>query len=651
MLARRRPIVVRNRYFVISDLLLIALSAALAFAIRLEFPVFWSYLPICLLFVLTAWLVKFPIYYIFGLYSRYWRYASVQEMSSILGATIISSIVLSVLVLGLFLPLGWLEGFPRSVLIIDWLLSLLFIGGIRFSVRFLGEFGTLKGIAVQASQGGEPRRVLIVGAGDAGAMIVREMRNNPGVGMEPVGYVDDNRAKIGMRIRDLPVLGTRESMPELVRERQIDQVLIAMPTAPGMAIREIKELCESIPIPYKTIPGMYELLDGRVKVSQIRDVQIEDLLRRDPVRIQADDAFYLREKVVLVTGAGGSIGSELCRQAAHRRPRHIVLLGHGENSIYRIHQELRAKFPQLKLSPTIADVRDKARLYRIFQTHGPQVIFHAAAHKHVPLMELNSEEAVTNNVLGTCNVSEVAEQLEVERFVLISSDKAVNPVNIMGATKRIAELVVQDAARRTKRNVVAVRFGNVLGSRGSVVPLFKRQIAAGGPVTVTHPDMERYFMTIPEAVYLVLQAAALGHGGELFVLDMGEPVKIVDLARDLITLSGLQPERDIEIKYSGVRPGEKLRERLFLEGEDYGTTQHEKIFVFKGPPPLESEQLQRAVRGLVRLAQQGSSTAEIWAAVRAIVPECEPDMGSDYLARISEPQLEMGQRIRLAPVS
>ena len=651
MLARRRPIVVRNRYFVISDLLLIALSAALAFAIRLEFPVFWSYLPICLLFVLTAWLVKFPIYYIFGLYSRYWRYASVQEMSSILGATIISAIVLSVLVLGLFLPLGWLEGFPRSVLIIDWLLSLFFIGGIRFSVRFLGEFGTHKGIDGQASQSGAPRRVLIVGAGDAGAMIVREMRNNPGVGMEPVGYVDDNRAKIGMRIRDLPVLGTRESMPELVRERQIDQVLIAMPTAPGMAIREIKELCESIPIPYKTIPGMYELLDGRVKVSQIRDVQIEDLLRRDPVRIQADDAFYLREKVVLVTGAGGSIGSELCRQAAHRRPRHIVLLGHGENSIYRIHQELRAKFPHLKLSPTIADVRDKARLYRIFQTHGPQVIFHAAAHKHVPLMELNSEEAVTNNVLGTCNVSEVAEQLEVERFVLISSDKAVNPVNIMGATKRIAELVVQDAARRRERNVVAVRFGNVLGSRGSVVPLFKRQIAAGGPVTVTHPDMERYFMTIPEAVYLVLQAAALGHGGELFVLDMGEPVKIVDLARDLITLSGLQPERDIEIKYSGVRPGEKLRERLFLEGEDYGTTQHEKIFVFKGPPPLESEVLHRAVRGLVRLAQQGSSTAEIWAAVRAIVPECEPDMGSDYLARISEPQLEMGQRIRLAPVS
>jgi FlaA1/EpsC-like NDP-sugar epimerase len=355
--------------------------------------------------------------------------------------------------------------------------------------------------------------------------------------------------------------------------------------------------------------------------------------------------------VVLVTGAGGSIGAELCRQVARRQPRQIVLLGHGENSIYRIHQELQSKFPQVTLTPAIADTRDKGRIYRLFETHRPEVIFHAAAHKHVPLMQKNAEEAITNNVLGTCHVVEVAEQLEVDRFVLISTDKAVNPVSFMGATKRIAELIVQDAAHRTGGNFVAVRFGNVLGSRGSVVPLFKQQISAGGPVTVTHPNMERYFMTIPEAVYLTLLAAALGVGGELFVLDMGEPVRIVDLARDLITLSGLQPDRDIEIKFTGIRPGEKLSERLFLEGEDYEPTQHEKIFVSKSPFPVESDSLDQAVQQLVQLAQQGSSPAQMWAAIRAIAPECAPTHDLVPAGRVvgpprgpAEPRPEVGQR-------
>jgi FlaA1/EpsC-like NDP-sugar epimerase len=645
---RSQPIFVRNRYFILSDLLLTALSATLAFAIRLDAPLFGSYLPTCAAFVLMAWVIKLPIYYFLGLYRRYWRYASVQEMLSILAATTISSIVLAVLVLGLILPFGWFDRFPRSVLVIDWLLSLFFIGGSRFSLRFLGEYGVLVGNNGRGPRSREPRRVLIVGAGDAGAMIVREMRNNPAIGLEPVGYIDDNPAKVGMRIRDLPVLGTRESIPRLVREHDVDEVLIAIPTASGRAIREIKEICESVPVAFKTIPGMFELLDGRVKVSQIRDVQIEDLLRRDPVRIQADDAFYLRDRVVLVTGAGGSIGAELCRQVAHRDPRHIILLGHGEHSIYLIHEELQQQFPRLKFTPAIADVRDRGRVYRLVQTHGPEVIFHAGAHKHVPLMEQNAEEAVTNNVLGAYNLISIAEELDVERFVLISTDKAVNPANIMGATKRVAELLVQDAAHRTGRNFVAVRFGNVLGSRGSVVPRFKRQIAAGGPVTVTHPEMERYFMTIPESVYLVLQAAALGVGGELFLLDMGEPVKIVDLARDLITLSGLQPDRDIEIKFTGTRPGEKLRERLFLTGQDYETTQHEKIFVFKGPLPLEREELSRAVQDLVHIAQQGGTYSEIWAAMNTLVPECEPGIDS-ALRESSKPGV--GPRNRLAPSS
>ncbi len=603
----------------LSDLLLTALAATLGFAIRLETPAFWSHLPDCLRFVALALIVKPPVYYFFGLYRRYWRYASVREMGLIVAAVTTATGILSLLVLGLLLPLGWFDMFPRSALIIDWLLSIFFVGGVRYSVRYLNEMTSLNG---RGRPGGRPRRVLVVGAGDAGAMIVREMKNNPSVGLEPVGYVDDNPAKIGMRIRDLPILGERHSIPALVRDLEVDEVLIAMPTAPGQAIREIKELCETIPVPYKTVPGIYELLNGTVSVNQIREVQIEDLLRRDPVRIRSDDGLHLQDQCVLITGAGGSIGSELCRQVARRRPAQMILLGHGENSIYLIFQELSARFPQVKLTPAIADVRDRSRLSRIFQAHQPQVVFHAAAHKHVPLMEQNAEEAFTNNVLGTRNLLEIAQEKGVRHFVLISSDKAVNPINIMGATKRIAELLVQDAAQRTGDNYVAVRFGNVLGSRGSVVPLFKQQIAAGGPVTVTHPDMERYFMTIPEAVYLVLQAAAFGQSGELYVLDMGEPVKIVDLARDLITLSGLLPDRDIAIEFTGVRQGEKMRERLFLEGEDYETTRHEKIFVFKAKSALLGGELQHAVEQLIVLAQRGAPEADLWAAVKAIVPEC-----------------------------
>ncbi|MBN1643027.1 MAG: polysaccharide biosynthesis protein, partial [Anaerolineae bacterium] len=506
--------------------------------------------------------------------------------------------------------------------IIDWLLSVVCVGGIRFSVRYLGEFGPLKADNGLQGQGKRTQRVLIAGAGEAGAMIAREMRANPGVGMEPVGFVDDNQAKLGMQLRGLPVLGTRASIPELVRAHEVDQVLIAMPTAPGQAIRAIREICRSTPVPVKTIPGVYELLSGRVQVSQIRDVQIEDLLRRDPVRAEDGDAPYLRDKVVLVTGAGGSIGSELCRQIAHRRAGQVVLLGHGENSIYHIYREMRVRFPEASLAPVIADIRDAARLERVFAHYRPEIVFHAAAHKHVPLVELNAEEGVTNNVLGTRTVLEAAERSGAARLVLVSSDKAVEPCNLMGATKRIAELMVQDAARRTDRNYVVVRFGNVLGSRGSVVPLFQEQIAAGGPVTVTHPDMERYFMTIPEAVYLVLQASGQGTGGELFVLDMGEPVKIVDLARDLITLSGLEPDRDIEIRFTGIRPGEKLSERLLADGEDYAPTRHDKVFICQARPSLDGEALRQGVQQVIDLAQQGGSSDAIWAAVRAVVPEC-----------------------------
>jgi len=366
------------------------------------------------------------------------------------------------------------------------------------------------------------------------------------MGLRAIGFVDDNPAKLGMHIHDLPVLGMREDIPFLVKKHQVDEIIIAMPTAPGASIRAIKAICDQTQVRYKTVPGVYELIDGTVSVSQIREVQIEDLLRRDPVAPRAGGAAYLRDKVVMVTGAGGSIGSELCRQVAMQRPKSLLLLDQGESALYYIDIELRGRHPGLSIRSIVADIRDLGRIERVIARHQPEIIFHAAAYKHVPLMEANPEEVVLNNISGTRNLLRAAERQGVDRFVLISTDKAVNPVNFMGASKRVSELLLQDAARRSARCFVAVRFGNVLGSQGSVVPLFKRQIAAGGPVTVTHPEIERYFMTIPEAVQLVIQAANLGGGGEIFVLDMGEPVKILDLARDLITLSGLQPDRDIE---------------------------------------------------------------------------------------------------------
>ncbi len=462
---------------------------------------------------------------------------------------------------------------PRSIPLIDGMLTLMAVGGSRFSVR-LAERWRRRG-----SPGG--KRVLIIGAGDAGRMIAREMQNNPQLGLEPVGFIDDDPNKQGMKIQGLPVLGDRERISEVVRDYKPRQAIIAMPTAPGKTIRRFVELCQQAGVETKTIPGIYELLSGRVSVSQIRDVRIEDLLRREPVKIETDQvARMIRGKRVLVSGAGGSIGAELCRQALQHGAAELILLGHGENSIFHITRELLSVLQSpVSIVPVIADIRDRRRLQSIFEKHRPHIVFHAAAHKHVPLMECNVAEAVTNNVLGTQCLIEVAEQTDVERFVLISTDKAVNPTSVMGATKRVAEKLVEAAAARNGRVFVAVRFGNVLGSRGSVVNIFREQIARGGPVTVTHPDMRRYFMTIPEAVQLVLQAAAIGQGGEIFVLDMGEPVPIVELARDLIRLSGLEVGRDIDIEFIGARPGEKLFEELFAEGEVCQRTQHEKVFV------------------------------------------------------------------------
>jgi FlaA1/EpsC-like NDP-sugar epimerase len=431
------------------------------------------------------------------------------------------------------------------------------------------------------------------------------------------------------------VLGTVDEIPQIVKQYRVTQVLIAIPTATGTQMRRVVEQCQSAHVEALTVPGMFELIAGNVQIQRFRPVQVEDLLARAPVRTDTTGVkLLLRDKSVLVTGAGGSIGSEICRQIAACGPAQLVLVGHGENSIYHAQRALQAAYPTLDIVPVIADTRDQARIEAIFAQYRPEIVLHAAAHKHVPLMEANPEEAVTNNVGGTRNLVRVAEQSNVGTFVMISTDKAVNPTSTMGATKRIAEHIVQAAAVRTGRRFVAVRFGNVLGSRGSVVPLFQSQIEAGGPVTVTHPEIERYFMTIPEAVQLVLQAAALGRGDEVFILDMGAPVKIVDLARDMIRLAGLKEGRDIEISFTGLRPGEKLYEELFLSDENYARTLHEKIFVSRnGHGP--NQQLDTAL-DLLLAAAHAHDTLALYDCIHEIVPECADTLGEAACAALRE---------------
>jgi len=471
------------------------------------------------------------------------------------------------------------------------------------------------------------RRVLIVGAGDAGTHLVREMQSNPDFRMAPVGFIDDDRSKHGTVIYGVPVLGDRTLIPTAVKAHQAHEVIIAMPAAPGEEIQEIKRICDEDRIPVRIIPGTQAILTGQVSVRQAREIQIEDLLRREPIHTDLNQVRrLLHGRRVLVTGAGGSIGSELCRQIAWCDPSSIVLLGHGENSLFRINRELREQYPDLSQRVFVGDIRDRARLEPLFREFQPEVVFHAAAHKHVTLMEDNPEEAVTNNVLGTRVLVELSEAHNVERFVLISTDKAVNPTSVMGATKRVAELLVKEAALRTGRCFVSVRFGNVLGSRGSVVLIFQEQIRRGGPVTVTHPEARRYFLTIPEAVQLVLQAVTLGQGGEVFILNMGKPVSILELARHMIELSGLRPDEDVPIAFTGLHPGEKISEELFLAGEDYQGTAHEKVFVVNSNDVSDHDltgRLGKYLDALIASAAAGDALS-VRALLRSLVPEYHP---------------------------
>lgn len=595
---------IRNRYILLGDLLLIVAAAMGSYALRLELgPAFLTYLPTVYWLIGVSLIVKPLFFAYFGLYRRMWSYASVREMTLIVLAVTTASLVVSVVMISLH-SLGVFAGLSRSALAIDWLLTIILCGGLRFAMRILAEN------ASQSIAKSKTRRALIVGAGDAGALVARELQKNSQVNLLAVGFVDDNPTKQHQQIYGIPVVGTLTELARLLDNHHIDEVIIAIPSAPGRVIRTVADVCRLKGIPFRTMPGIYELLGGKVSVSRLRDVDITDLLRRDPARIRDEEiGEALNGRIVLVTGAGGSIGRELCRQIARWGPAELLMLGHGENSIFEALLDLQESFPSLLARPLICDVRDRERMENLMMRYRPQVVFHAAAHKHVPMMEKNVEEAVTNNILGTRNLVDLSLAHSVERLVMISTDKAIRPVNVMGATKRIGEMLVLDAAARSGLAYSVVRFGNVLGSRGSVVPIFKRQIARGGPITITHPDMRRYFMTIPEAVYLVLQSATLGRGGETYVLNMGQQVRILDLAEDLIRLSGLVPGKDIEIVFTGVRPGEKLSEDLWDEGCTFQPTPHPDIYHLEVQDELHGDELRRAVNELGRLAHEGDASS------------------------------------------
>ncbi len=568
-----RPIMRRTVSKFGIDLILWAFATPLAFAIRLDPPYDVRYVwGMLALLVVTLPFKAFAIAAL-RFHRRSWRKFGFRDLS-VLGAGVAAVLVLSFAVRAFVT--GW-GVIPRSVPVIEAMVAVLLLGSFRAFVRAQGER-----IVRGKVDRDRVRRVLIAGAGDSGTMIAREMLRQPQARLVPVGFLDDDRSKQGKSFVGLKVLGTRADLEEVADAHNVDELVIAMPAARGEVIRKYVEKAQRAKLPNRTIPGLVDLVSGRVSISQLREVNLEDLLRRDPVKLQSDEIeAYLEGRRVLVTGAGGSIGSEIVRQVARFRPHSIVLLGRGENSIFLIEQEMRRDFPGVVIHPVICDVRDEGKLAQMFALYAPEVVFHAAAHKHVPLMEANPDQAIFNNVGGTRNVARMALEHGVERFVNISTDKAVNPTSVMGASKRAAEHVVYGAARDAgaAQSFVSVRFGNVLGSRGSVVPFFQRQIAAGGPVTVTHPEMKRYFMTIPEAAQLVLQAGALGQNGAVYVLDMGEPVKIVDLARDLILLSGLEPGKDIEVTFNGMRPGEKLFEELLTAEEGTDASRHTKIFV------------------------------------------------------------------------
>jgi len=612
---------------VVIDLVVLGLSFLGAFVIRFD----WDIPPMMMspLFTSLPYVVAFQYAVIsaFGIPRFSWRYIGLREITWILQAILISAGAL--LATRLLAP-RWLSSttyyrsamIPFGVIAIDTVLAFMGVAGVRALRRQIGERAESKG---HVRHGKPAVAILLIGAGQAGLMVAKELSKRGGMGFRVVGFVDDDKSKLGTTVHGIKVIGIIDEIPKLRDEYQIKEAIITIANAPPKRIRRIALLCESIGLPAKIVPGVYEIVGGDVNLSRMRKVAIEDLLGRDPVTLD-DSAIsaQVQGKSVLVSGAGGSIGSELCRQLMRFSPGQIVLVDQSENDLFHIHRELAAAGS--KVVPVIASIGDRKRMAAVFQTHKPSIVYHAAAYKHVPMMEWNPSEALRNNVLGTQTLAELSDQNGVATFVMVSTDKAVNPTSVMGASKRAAEIFVQTLSQQSKTHFVAVRFGNVLGSAGSVVPIFKEQIERGGPVTVTHPDMERFFMTIPEACQLIMQAGAMGNGGEIFILDMGEPVKIVDLARDLIGLSGLVAGEDIEILFTGVRPGEKLFEELSVAAEAADATRHPKIFVGK-LRPYDDARVRQWFDEL-RANIENDRPIDARATLRGLIPEMREPEGS-----------------------
>lgn len=577
-----------------------------------------------------------------------WRYVGLREVTTIFYAMAAATALLvttryTAEALIRTIPGATHAIIPTGVLLINFVIGFCAIAGLRVLRRLSAErAGKLAHAPATGSVAADRKRTILIGAGQAGVMVAKEIEGHPDMGIQAVAFLDDDPVKRGTIVQGLPVLGTTEQLKVVAEDRGAQQVLITIAGARGRDIRRILSACEEAGLPVKIVPGIHEIVGGHVNLSLVRNVAIEDLLRREPVELDKEAiAAAIEGHAVLVTGAGGSIGSEICRQVCGFRPERLVLVEQAENALFEIHTELSSRFPQVPLVPVIADVVDERRIGAVLSRERPTMIFHAAAHKHVPMMEWNPGEAVKNNVLGTKTVADLADRFGVGTFVFVSTDKAVNPSSMMGASKRIAEIYTQALSSESRTRFLTVRFGNVLGSAGSVVPVFKRQIAAGGPVTVTHPDMQRYFMTIPEASQLVLQAATMGEGGEIFILDMGEPVRIVQLAEDLISLSGLRPNEDIEIRFTGVRPGEKLFEELSVAGENADKTRHPKIFVGR----LKAARLSEAAQEIERLREacEGGDEEAVRLAVIHAVPEFQRE---EQVAAISGPVQSAANAVR-----
>lgn len=609
-------LLIKRGALLLYDLGAICLAAFGALFIRFEFQfstVLTEYLDKLLKFAVPILIITIIIFICCHLYSSIWNYASMREMMYIVVASILATTV-QILLFTFFNPHA--TGMPRSYYLLY--CGLLFV--LVFFSRFI--FRAIREVENTRKQTLHSKNVMIVGAGDAGVSLLKEIKANPSLHKKVVCIIDDAQGKIGNSIHGVKVVGGRNRISDMVERYHVQEILIAIPSAKAEDRKQILNICKETGKELMFLPGIYQIVNGDVRISNLKEVDVNDLLGRDPIEVDLDSIMgYVSNKIVMVTGGGGSIGSELCRQIAQHYPRQLILVDIYENSTYDIQNELKNKYPGLNLVVLIASVRNSKRIDQIFEKYHPQIVYHAAAHKHVPLMEDSPNEAIKNNVLGTWKVAEASHKWGVEKFVMISTDKAVNPTNIMGASKRMCEMIVQSYSKRSKTEFVAVRFGNVLGSNGSVIPIFKRQIAAGGPVTVTHPDIIRYFMTIPEAVSLVLQAGAFAKGGEIFVLDMGEPVKIADLARNLILLSGHKPGEDIKIEYTGLRPGEKLFEELLMDEEGMQDTPNKLIHIGQ-PIPFDEDKFLEELQQLKEYVEEEPDDIRDY--VRRLVPTYTP---------------------------